>query len=217
MLFHLKQSFAALTPSIFLPLYKTFIRPHLEYAIQAAHPTLCRDAEALEKVRKLALKFVKGLRHVPYEAALKQLRLFSLTHLRIRGDLIAMFKFTHGLLASTFVYPTCLGLRGHAFRFHQQRCCTRRRQFAFTIRAVPFCNKLPAEIVSSSSVKSFKALLDARWQFLFPEVPILPTSSHIPFSQHTSTHAKTHTRMTLPMYPHHRLVVYSNLYCFVDQ
>ncbi len=64
------------------------------------------------------------------------------------------------------------GLRGHAFKFHQQRCCSRRRQFAFTFRAVPFWNKLPAEIINASSVKSFKALLDARWQSLFPEVPI---------------------------------------------
>ncbi len=29
---------------------------------------------------EIALKFVKGLLHVPYEAALKQLRLFFLTH-----------------------------------------------------------------------------------------------------------------------------------------
>ncbi len=87
-------------------MYKTFIRPHLEYAIQATHPILCRDAEAQEKVQKFDLKFVKGLRHVPYEAALKQLRLFSLTHRRIRGGLIAIFKITHDLLefpmASTF-------------------------------------------------------------------------------------------------------------------
>ncbi len=87
-----------------------------------------------------------------------------------------MFKITHGLLefhmASTFVYPTRQGLRVHTFKFHQQRCCTRRHRFAFTIRAVTFWNKLPAEIVNASSVKSFKALLDARWQSLFPEVPI---------------------------------------------
>ncbi len=119
---------------------------------------------------------VKGLRHIPYEAALKQYRLFSLTNRRIRGGLIAMFKSTHGLLefpmASTFVHPTRKGLRGHAYKFHQRRCCTRRRQFAFTSRAVPFLNKLRAEIVNASSVKSFKALLDAHWQSLFPEVPI---------------------------------------------
>ncbi len=55
---------------------------------------LSRDAEALERAQKLALKFVKGLRHVPYKALIKQLCLFSLTHRRICGDLIAMFKIT---------------------------------------------------------------------------------------------------------------------------
>ncbi len=58
---------------------------------------------------------VKGLRHIPYEAALKQYSLFSLTNRRIRGALIAMFKITRGLLdfpmASTFAHPTRKGLR----------------------------------------------------------------------------------------------------------
>ncbi len=88
MLFYLKRSFAALTPSIFLPLYKAFIRPHLEYPIQASSPILSRDCQALESVQKLAVKFVKGLRHVPYETALQRLQLFSLIRRRIRGDLI---------------------------------------------------------------------------------------------------------------------------------
>ncbi len=117
----------------------------------------------LQKVLKLAPKFKKGLRRVPFEAALKQLSLFSLTHRRIRGRLIAMFKITHGLLefpmASTFAHPTRKGLRCHAYKFHQQRCCARRRQFAFTIRAVPFWNKLPAEKANASAVKSFNTLL----------------------------------------------------------
>ncbi len=73
MLVNLKRYFTALTPSTFLHFYKIFIRPNLEYAIQASHPILSRDAEALEKVQKLALKFVKGLRHVQHEALLQQL------------------------------------------------------------------------------------------------------------------------------------------------
>ncbi len=77
-----------------------------------------------------------------------------------------MFRITHGLLEFR------KGLRGHAYKFHQQRCCTRCRQNAFTIRAVPFWIKLPAEIVNAPSVNSFKTLLDATWQSLFPEVPI---------------------------------------------
>ncbi len=161
------------------PLFPAYFSPCTNFypaTSQATHRILSRDAEALEKVQKLALKFVKGLRHVLYEAALEQLRLFSLTHRRIHGDLLAIFKITHGLLefpiAYNFAHPTHKGLRGHAYKFHQQRCCTRYRQFAFTIRAVPFWNKLPAGIVGASSVKSFKTALDAHWQSLFPEVSI---------------------------------------------
>ncbi len=68
--FYRKRSFATLTPSIFLLLKKAFIRPHLEYAEQASSPILSRDCQALENVQKLAVKFVKGLRHVPYEAVM---------------------------------------------------------------------------------------------------------------------------------------------------
>ncbi len=63
------------------------------------HPILPRDTEALEKVQRLALKSVEGLCHVPYEAAVHQLRLFSLTYQLIRDDLI---KITLGLLG----FPT---------------------------------------------------------------------------------------------------------------
>ncbi len=36
MFFYLKRSSANLATSIFLPLYETFIRPHLDYAMQAS-------------------------------------------------------------------------------------------------------------------------------------------------------------------------------------
>ncbi len=98
MFFYLKRSFAALTPNFFLPLYKAFIRPHLEYAIQASAPILSRDCPALESVKKLVVKFVKEVRHVPYETALQRLQLFSIIRRRIRGDLICMYKIMHGLL-----------------------------------------------------------------------------------------------------------------------
>ncbi len=105
-------------------------------------PILSRDAEALEKVQKL----MKGLRRVPYEAALEQLRLFSLAHWRIRGDIISLFTITHGLLEfpmePTFAHPTRKELRDHTYKFHQQRCCTHRRQFASIIRAVLFWKKI---------------------------------------------------------------------------
>ncbi len=113
--FYLKRSFAALTPSIFLPLYKAFIHPHQEYAIQASSSILSRDCQRLESVQKLAVKFVKGLHHVPYETAPPRLQLFSLVRRRIRGDLICMYRIMHGFLDFpcdvVFAAPNRIGLR----------------------------------------------------------------------------------------------------------
>ncbi len=138
---------------------------------------LSRECQALESVQKLALTFVKGLRHVPYETALLQrLQLFSLVRRRIRGDLICMCKIMHGLLDflcdAVFAAPTRIGLRGHTFKIHQQRCKTRRRQHAFSVRVVPYWNKLSEDIVTATSVGAYKFRLDAQWQSLSPEVPL---------------------------------------------
>ncbi len=106
-----------------------FFRPYLENAIKTSHPILTRDVGELEMCQKLALKFMKGLCHVPYEAALQQLRLSSLTHQRMRDDLISIFTFSQGLLIfhmlSIFTNPTHTGLRGHfniPFRFVVYSC-----------------------------------------------------------------------------------------------
>ncbi len=80
-------------------------------------PILSRDCKALESVQKLAVKFVKGQRPIPYETALQ--RLFTLVRCRIRGELICMYKRMHGLLDypcdAVFDAPTSTGLRGHTF------------------------------------------------------------------------------------------------------
>ncbi len=68
---------------------------------------------ALESVQKLAVKFVRGLRHVPYDAQLRR---------KIGGDLKCICKIMHGLLE--------LGLRGRVFKIYQQRSNTRRSQHA---------------------------------------------------------------------------------------
>ncbi len=145
MLFYLRRSFTILAPSIFILLYKAFIRPHLKYATQASSHILSRDGQVLERVQNLSLKFIKRLRHAPYETTLHWLRLFSLVRRRIRGDLICMYKLMHGLLdfpcAAVFAAPTRIRLRYHAFKIHQQRCKTRHRQHAFSVRVVSDWNK----------------------------------------------------------------------------
>ncbi len=106
---------------MFLPLYKAFIRPYLEYAVQASSPSLTRDRQALESVQKLVLKFLKGLRRVPYETGLQRLRLFPLIRRRIRGDLICIYTIMHALLNfscdAVFAAPPALGFEVILSRF----------------------------------------------------------------------------------------------------
>ncbi len=53
-----------------------------------------------------------------------------------------MYKIMHGLLDLPCDAPTRIGLRGHTFKIHQQQCKTRRRQHTFSVRVVPYWNKL---------------------------------------------------------------------------
>ncbi len=64
--------------------------------------------------------FVKELRHVPYESALRRMYLLSLTRKRISGDFIFLYKVARGLIDfpwdTVFAASTSSGLRGHVLK-----------------------------------------------------------------------------------------------------
>ncbi len=96
LLFMVRRSFCELSKAAFLPLDCAIVRPYLEYAMEANAPTLRADINQLERVQRLATRLVRGLRHMPFEERLRQLKLFSLERRRLRADLILAFKTIKG-------------------------------------------------------------------------------------------------------------------------
>ena len=58
---------------LIIPLYKTIVRPHLEYCIQAWRPYRKKDIDMLERVQRRATKMIPKLRNISYEMRLKKM------------------------------------------------------------------------------------------------------------------------------------------------
>ena len=71
----IKRGFKNKSKEIMLPLYKSMVRPHLDYCMQAWRPHLRKDVDKLEKVQRRATKMTEGLEFLGY---LKRLRILNL-------------------------------------------------------------------------------------------------------------------------------------------
>ena len=76
-----------------LPLYKSHVRPHLEYAVQFWSPHQQRKIIKIEKVKRKATKMIPEIRNHSYSQRLKDLNLISLEQRRLRGEFIEVFKY----------------------------------------------------------------------------------------------------------------------------
>ena len=94
----LKNAFVCRDVDIWIKLYVSLVRPHLEYAVSVWKPRLRRDIDALERVQKRALRIPHELLKLDgYKERLNAVGLTTLEVRRDRGDLIQTYKLIKGL------------------------------------------------------------------------------------------------------------------------
>ena len=171
----IKKSFTLLDEASLPVLFKTYVRPHLEYANIIWGPHFRCDQEAIERVQSRATKLVQCLKDLPYQTRLQKLRLPSMYHRCRRGDLIQLFKIIHGidrLQPSTFVQMAPLAsTRGHSLKLFKPRASKHCRIHFFSSRVIDDWNALTEVIVSAPTINAFKNRLDAHWQHRQYDVP----------------------------------------------
>ena len=164
----IKKSFAFLDDQMLPLLYKSLVRPHLEYGNVIWGPFYKGDAQKVERIQRRATKGVPGLSSLTYEERLRHLKLPSLQHRRRRGDMIMTYKIVTGKVnldrEDFFSFAQNQTNRGsHPYKLGKPKAVKEVRRNTFSTRVVNDWNNLPKDAVLAETTNEFKCKLDAYW------------------------------------------------------
>ena len=63
----MKRNFQDRSKDTVMPLYKSLVRPHLEYCCQVLSLYLIKDINLIEGVQRRAIKLIKDIKHLSYD------------------------------------------------------------------------------------------------------------------------------------------------------
>ena len=141
----------------------TYIRPRMEYAVQAWSPWLQKDTDLLQRIYHRTTKMVIGLQSKPYAERISSLNLYDFRYRRIRGDLILAYKILNTPnhpLQSLFQPGSDRATRQHQFTLAIPTTRLNCRRYFYSVRVSFLWNNLPSYIVSCPTLSSFKLSLD---------------------------------------------------------
>ena len=164
----IRRTYTYLDPQSFKLLFKSLVRPHLEYGASIWNPRLKRDITELEKVQRRATRQVPQLKGLSYEDRLRKLQLPTLRYRRLRGDMTETYKLLHDIYDP--ILPKLLEpvekskTRGHRLKLPKKSAKNNIKGHVFSHRIVNDWNSLPEDVVSAPSVNAFKNRLDCHWR-----------------------------------------------------
>jgi hypothetical protein len=167
----LKQVFTSRSPELWVVLWKTHIRPHLEHAIHAWSPYQIGDIGVLERVQRAVTRHIGGMKGLNYEQRLAKLGWTTLEKRRVRGDLILTYQHLKGNADVELNWPWAHDISGPASSVRSRPVdvrlrppikhnCKQHENFLTTRVAAPLA-ALPSGMMSLPSVNAFKNAYDA--------------------------------------------------------
>ena len=163
----IKRTFSNLTREMFIPLYKSLIRPVLEYCSTVWAPMYRNQTNEIEKIQRRATKLVKNMHNLSYGDRLRNLGLETLEYRRLRADVIQVYRIFQGIdkvnIEDFFQLDNSNRTRGHSFKLVKPRARGSIRLNSFSHRVVSPWNNLKDSTVTSTSVNAFKSALGREW------------------------------------------------------
>jgi len=159
------KNFTYRSQEVLVPIFKTIVRPILEYANSAWSSGLRKNINEIEKIQKSYTKHIFQVKHLSYEQRLEKLKLPSLEFRRFRGDLIQTFKIARNLydeetVDTLFKFKNDDRLRGHKYKITKFYFNKLQFKHFFTNRVSNHWNNLPSHIVEADSLNVFKNKID---------------------------------------------------------
>ncbi len=146
--------------TVMLQLYKSLVRPHLEFSISAWSPHYLKDKYLLERIQHRFTRMIPRLKELSYENRLARLGLWTLEERRNRADLLETFRMYKGWstisFSSMFTENHMSKTRGHSAKINKNRCNLDIRRHFFSERVIDRWNSLEQHIIDSATVNAFK-------------------------------------------------------------
>ena len=153
--------------NVMLSIYKTLIRPKLEYCVQVWNPVACHGNWSiiieLENVQRRFTRMINNIGLLPYSERLLALNLTTLAERRIRGDLIETYRIMNGIVEygqDIFNVSRSGSNIISKLRCDSNNSVKKLRTSFISERVKIFWNSLPVSVKTSSSVEMFKANLE---------------------------------------------------------
>ena len=141
-------------------IYKSLIRPHLEYCVQLWNPEAIHGSWGIildiEKVQRDMTRRIDGIGLMSYRKRLQECGITTLIERRARGDLIECFKIWKGLVDYG---SSMLNVSRSGYNLVLRVKKGSNLHSMFPNRIISYWNNIPDSVKDASSVDSFKARL----------------------------------------------------------